>query len=115
MEKLIEAVIRLAEAAGIRAVKAFPAGAMPALTQPCTAVGLLKAKGAGRAVYGYLGVEAQADGSWTPLYGRRLEAVLMAAHGFVGLRDHGHDLIAILYQSTKGSHGKLRRSHEYDL
>ena len=74
MEKLIEAVIRLAEAAGIRAVKAFPVGAMPALTQPCTAVGLLKAKGAGRAVYAYLGVEEQADGSLTPLYGRRLEA-----------------------------------------
>lgn len=49
------------------------------------------------------------------LDGRRLEAVLMATHGFVGLRDHGHDQIAILYQSTKGSHGKLGRSHEYDL
>ena len=49
------------------------------------------------------------------LDGRRLEAVLMAPHGFVGLRDHSHDLIAILYQSTKGSHGKLGRSHEYDL
>lgn len=73
MDRLIEAVIALLRAEGIYAVRAFPQGAMPALCEPCTAVGLLRAKGAGRAVYTYLGMEEGADGTRTPLYGRRLE------------------------------------------
>lgn len=74
MERLIEAVIALLQDAGIRAVRAFPQGAMPELEAPCTAVGLKRAKGAGRAVYTYLGMEEQADGTLTPRYGRALEA-----------------------------------------
>lgn len=73
MDRLIEAVIALLRTEGIYAVRAFPQGAMPALKAPCTAVGLSRAKGAGRAVYTYLGMEENADGTQTPLYGRALE------------------------------------------
>ena len=74
MDRMIAAIIRAITAAGMHAVKAFPQGGMPALTKPCTAVGLLRAKGAERTGFSYLGVQETADGTRTPLYGKSLEA-----------------------------------------
>lgn len=64
-------------AAGLTAVKAFPAGAMPELMAAVTAVGLKRARGSHRAVYEYLGIQEEPNGTLTPLYGRPLEAELL--------------------------------------
>ena len=45
---------------------------------------------------------------------RRLKRVLMTSHWLVGLRHHGHDMIATFHQTLKSAHGKLRRTHKND-
>ena len=47
------------------------------------------------------------------LYKRRLERVLMTAHGFVGLGHHGNDVIASLHEFAQRTDGKLRSTHEH--
>ena len=45
---------------------------------------------------------------------RRLQRVLMASYGFVGLSNHSHHIISAFYEALEGFHRKLGCSHKND-
>ena len=73
MEQLIEAILAALEAAGITAARQFPAGRLPHLTAPVTAVGLKAAKASDGTMFSYLGKTVRNEEE-LELYGRELEA-----------------------------------------
>lgn len=76
MEQLIGAILAALEQAGITAARQFPAGRLPHLTAPVTAVGLKAARGTDGALFSYLGKTVQ-GGKELELYGRELKAEVL--------------------------------------
>lgn len=74
MDELIAALVRALENAGMRAVRAFPEGAMPKLTQPVTAVGLGAIVNEACGGWQYLGMWTDENGRTQTRYGRELAA-----------------------------------------
>ena len=75
MQRLIEALCRALEAAGMTVVRSFAKGKAAELTGPVVAVCLHGAQTGAAGAYAYLGMQ-EADGVWQTLYGRSVTAAV---------------------------------------